>query len=133
MKQTKETVYRCDYCNKAMVSAGFMKLHERMCKNNPKNQHQCFKYCVNLIKDREDIKDENGNICGSSLISFSCKKRPDVELYSYKLERYKSKQQRLKNMVRMPLECELYEAEVGHDFSPELDSMAELNSEFTFK
>ncbi len=51
MRKTKETVYRCEYCNKAMVSAGFMKLHERMCKENPKNKHQCFKYCGNLVKD----------------------------------------------------------------------------------
>lgn len=113
MKKTNETVYRCDFCNKAIVSAGFMKLHERMCNKNPKNQHQCFKYCENLIRDRLDITDEYGHY----KIVFFCKKRPLTELYSYKLERYKSKQTRLKGMERMPLKCELYKAEIGHDFS----------------
>uniref|UniRef100_A0A6M3Y5D9 C2H2-type domain-containing protein n=1 Tax=viral metagenome TaxID=1070528 RepID=A0A6M3Y5D9_9ZZZZ len=123
MKQTNEKVYRCDFCNRAIVSAGSMKLHERMCKKNPQNQHQCFKYCENLVKEQFDINDEDGHKCSASEISFTCKKRPNIGLYSYKLERYKSKQKRLENMERMPLECELYKAEQGHDFSPEVDNI----------
>ncbi len=42
--------------------------------------------------------------------------RPDIELYNYKLERYKSNQKRLKSMERMPLECEFYKCEQGHNF-----------------
>lgn len=129
MKETKEKVYRCDFCNKAMVSKGFMVLHERMCKKNPKNQHQCFKYCENLIKEQYEVTDEYGCKIGESEISFTCKKRPDIQLYSYKLERYKSKKERLKNMERMPLECELYKTEEGHNFSQGID---ELSTKFPF-
>jgi hypothetical protein len=114
MRQTNEKVYRCDFCNKAIISKGCMKLHERMCKKNPKNRHQCFKYCENLVKDQFVIKDEDWRICGKSEITFTCKKRPDIMLYSYKLERYKSNQKRLENMERMPLECEYYILEEGH-------------------
>lgn len=117
MKQTNEKVYRCDFCNKAIISKGSMALHERMCKKNPKNQHQCFKYCVNLIKEQFDITDEDGYKCGASEITFTCLKKPDVELYSYKLERYKKNQIRLEKMERMPLECDMYRVENGHDFS----------------
>lgn len=115
MRKTNETVYRCDHCNKAMVSAGFMKLHEKMCKKNPNNQHQCFKYCANLIKDQAETRDEDGNVFLGQTC-FSCKKKPNVELYSYKLERYKSNKKRIEQMERMPLACELYECEDGHDF-----------------
>jgi len=132
MKKTNETVYRCDHCNKAMVSAGFMKLHERMCKKNPNNQHQCFKYCKHLIKEQFDIKDGYGHNIGSSEISFTCAKIPDIEMYSYKLERYSSKSGRISGLTRMPLECELYESLDGHDFSEPIDDISELNSEFSF-
>lgn len=120
MKQTTEKVYRCDHCNKAMVSAGFMKLHERMCKKNPKNQHKCFLYCKHLVKDQEPIRDEDGNVCGMLEASFACTKKPNIELFSYKFERYKSNELRCKGMTRMPLECDLYETMEGHDYSEHL-------------
>jgi len=127
MIETNEKVYRCDFCNKAIISKGIMVIHERMCKKNPKNQHQCFKYCENLVKEQFDIKDEDGYKCGKSEISFTCKKRQGIELYSYKLERYKYKQERLENKERMPLECAFYKAEQGHDFSIEIDTPELLN------
>jgi len=115
MKETNEKVYRCDFCNKAIISKGSMVLHEKMCRKNPKNQHKCFKYCENLIKEQFDIINEDGEKTVSSEIVFTCKKRPDVLLYSYKLERFKSKKHRIDEMERMPLECEFYEIEDGHD------------------
>lgn len=131
MKKTNESVYRCDFCNKAIISAGFMKLHERMCKKNPKNQHQCFKYCKFLIRGTNNIFNEEGYTTGYTT-SFSCAKRPGIELYSFKLERYKVNQGWIKDMERMPLECEFYECEHGHDFSEPIDCLDELNSEFKF-
>ena len=100
MRKTKESVYRCDHCNRAIVSKGSMALHERMCKKNPNNQHQCFEFCNHLNKEEA----YNGEI------SFTCYKRPDIELYSYKLERFKSKAERMIDKERMPLQCELYES-----------------------
>ena len=37
-------------------------------------------------------------------------------MYSYKLERYKCNQERIKELTRMPLECDLYKAQEGHNF-----------------
>jgi len=116
MKQTNEKVYRCDFCNKAIISAGSMKLHERMCKKNPNNKHKCFQYCKNLIlEDGERRTSEYGE---EYIIekSFLCEKT-GKELYSYKLERYKTNAKRIEKLTRMPLECEFYEAKQGHDFS----------------
>jgi len=111
MKQTNEKVYRCDHCNKAMVRVGLMKLHERMCKQNPNNQHKCFLYCNHLVKDKFEEDDETGNLN----THFYCHKRFDgIELFSYKLERFKGNQLRCEGMTRMPLECDLYETMDGH-------------------
>lgn len=116
MRATNETVYRCDFCNKAIVSAGFMKLHERMCKQNPKNKHKCFEFCQYLVKEQYvDEEDEHG--IRNYGIYFTCKKRPGIELYSYKLERFKSNKKRLENMERMPLECELYKDSQYYDIN----------------
>lgn len=132
MKQTNEKVYRCDFCNRAIISKGSMQLHERMCKKNPRNQHQCFKYCKYLDKHQFIITDEDDDKYGESEISFTCKKRPGVELYSYKLERFKSNRTRLEDMERMPLECELYKAEGGHDFDPMAEDADDLSFEGLF-
>jgi hypothetical protein len=130
MKTTNEKVYRCDHCNRAMVSAGLMKVHERLCKSNPNNQHQCFKYCENLVKELHKLHDEYGE---PSIIeaSFTCKKRPGIELYSYKLERYKRKKERLEGMERMPLQCDLYEAMDGHDFREVSDYLSDCDSDWS--
>jgi hypothetical protein len=114
MKQTTEKVYRCDFCNKAMVRVGLMKLHERMCKKNPNNQHKCFLYCKYLERDQEPIRDDEGNKAGWNEASFTCAKMPDVELFSYKLERYECNRLRCEQRTRMPLECDLYETMDGH-------------------
>ena len=107
-----ELVYRCAYCNKAMLSKGAMTLHERMCKKNPKNQHKCFKYCKWLIKNK-NVED--------GFSEFDCT-NPNCGyynkgLYSYKLERNSTFKDRVKedNLIRMPLMCKHYEIESGHD------------------
>lgn len=107
-----ELVYRCAYCNKSTLNKGAMTLHERMCKKNPKNQHQCFKYCKWLIKNRNAV---------DGIFEFDCT-NPNCEyynnsLYSYKLERNYRTKVRIKegNLTRMPLACKHYEIESGHD------------------
>lgn len=108
MKQTKETVYRCDHCNRAMVSKGFMTTHERICKRNPNNRHKCFEYCNHLQKTEIKGWDERWEQ-ERNFTEFRCAKQPNILLYSYKLERYKSKASRLIGMVRMPLKCDLFD------------------------
>ena len=90
-KITNEKVYRCDYCNRAIVRGkGSMVLHERMCRKNPNNQHQCFKYCKWLFKYTQTASyDEEETPIG---VVFECT-HPESklgELYSYKLERFKN-------------------------------------------
>jgi hypothetical protein len=113
MKETKEKVYRCDFCNKAIIQKGSMTLHERMCKKNPKNMHKCFQYCKHLIKDTATTCDDDGNRVNVGF-SFSCALNPDVEMFSYKLERFKSNAGRIEKMLRMPLECDKYELSDDH-------------------
>lgn len=92
-----------------MLNKGAMSLHERMCKYNPKNRHKCFQYCRFLNKE----SNEDGIIfyCGNDNCELS-----GQDLYSYKLERFHQNKSRIKNMTRMPLECEHYVIEeFNHD------------------
>jgi hypothetical protein len=113
MKTTDEKVYRCDYCNRAIVSAGSMKLHERMCKKNPNNRHECFKYCKFLKKENGYLEDEEYE----NEVMFTCEKQPELSLYSYKLERFKKNAGRIRDLTRMPLNCDLYEVAEGHNYN----------------
>ena len=119
MITTDEKVYRCDHCNRAIVSKGSMVLHERMCRKNPNNQHQCFKYCKWLFKYTQTASyDEEETPIG---VVFECT-HPESklgELYSYKLERFKINIKKIRGLTRMPLVCTLYECENGHDFGKE--------------
>ena len=120
MKATNEKVYRCDFCRKPMVRAGLMKIHERMCKKNPKNMHKCFEYCIYLEKTvlEADIPVFDEDPYSPREIKFKCTNEKcdlfDKELYSYKLERYERKRNRLEGLIRMPLECKHF-----RDDSPE--------------
>lgn len=111
MKTQQETVFRCEFCNKPMFSKGHMTLHERMCRKNPNNQHKCFQYCEWLCRDTSE----------DGFTFFYCANENcelyDKYLYSYKLDRNYLGKQRIKgeNLVRMPLKCEHYEIEDGHD------------------
>lgn len=125
MKATTEKVYRCDHCNKAMVSAGFMKVHERMCKHNPANKHACFHFCQHLVKGEAQELDEDTGRMITTGCSFTCAKRPELgEMYSYKAERYKTWAHLTKGKTRMPATCSEYEVDEDHwDFpSPNPDS-----------
>lgn len=110
MKETLETIYRCDYCNKAMRNKGAMTLHERMCKSNPENDHKCFQYCKFLLKDTDE---QDGSVF------FDCENEKseyhNKDLFSYKLERFCFNKDRISKMTRMPLQCDHYQIESGHE------------------
>lgn len=95
-----------------MFNKGAMTLHERMCKENPKNKHKCFQYCKYLYGERDSYDGE---------FHFSCENIKcgmyEKNLHSYKLEREYHGKKRIKEngLIRMPLECEHYEIESGHD------------------
>jgi len=110
MKEKLEPVYRCDYCNKAMRSKGAMSLHERMCNYNPKNDHKCFQYCKFLNKEQDNSTRETLFYCGNEKSEFLF-----LDLYSYKLERFYFNKHRIIGKTRMPLKCDHYEIEGGHE------------------
>jgi hypothetical protein len=114
MKQTNEKVYRCDHCNKAMVSKGFMVYHEKWCKKNPNNMHKCFEWCTHLRMEteKEEHETEDGTYFVPLEKSFYCEKL-EMSLYSYKLEkklcnRKDEFNKRIEGLQRMPLQCESF-------------------------
>jgi hypothetical protein len=112
MKQTNEKVYRCDYCNKAIISKGFMVFHEKWCKLNPSNHHKCFEFCENLVRTSIRSEDEDGYLIPDKY-EFTCTAK-NIGLYSYKLEKKFQKhpeilKDRIKGLERMPDECDNYE------------------------
>ena len=112
----QETIYRCEHCNRPMFGKGAMTLHEKLCSKNPNNRHQCFKYCKWITKDYiRTSEDEVETIfyCGNENCPFH-----DKDLYSYKFERLIMNREKAKTMTRMPLECDFYEIEEGHDDFP---------------
>jgi hypothetical protein len=108
MKTINDKYYRCDHCNRAIVSKGSMVVHEKNCKENPNNKHMCFQWCKNLIRtvDQVNYNAEDNSYNGKE-ISFKCLVTKK-EMYSYKLERFKSNKGRIKGLERMPLECQYY-------------------------
>jgi hypothetical protein len=100
-----------------MFNKGAMTLHERQCKENPNNKHQCFKYCKFLEKG----VNEDGET------TFECIKIGSgffgSDLYSYKLERLKVNVSRMVGKFRMPLQCDVYESDHYQNEITEYDRM----------
>ena len=105
MNTQQMTVYICEHCKRKMFNKGAMTLHERRCKENPNNKHQCFKYCKFLQKG----VNEDGET------TFECIKVDSgffgSDLYSYKLERLKANASRMVGKFGMPLQCDVYETD----------------------
>ena len=98
-------VYYCKFCNKHMLSAGFMTIHELHCRKDPKNQHKCFQYCKHLIKKRDMERTD-----------FYCE-ITKKHMYSYKVENkdwFCNGGSDFSEHIRMPLECKYYDIEDGH-------------------
>jgi len=105
MKTTNETVYRCDFCNRAIVSKGSMVVHEKMCKQNPENFNKCFQYCQSLQKDTNPVLDKAGDVV-TFHVQFTCLAK-DIILKSYKVKRNKYLMENFKDIDFMPKECDL--------------------------
>jgi hypothetical protein len=91
-----------------MLGAGAMGYHEKWCKKNPHNQHQCFKLCKSLKREIKVLWSDGED--GEYRYEFFCLKT-GIQMYSYKLEKialygYKKIPQTL---TRMPLECKLFQ------------------------
>lgn len=97
MTSSVKTVYKCDFCPKKRYTKKAMENHEKFCKSNPENWHDCL-MCSNLEKEK----------VGKETI-FTCKLLKQ-NLYSYVAEKKKlltKHPQSFKNLIRMPTECEV--------------------------
>lgn len=83
------------------MNAGALSKHERKCRRNPNNRHKCFEYCKHLKMDK----------CGINK-TFECLKTGEL-MFSYKAE-HRGLDFVIKNLVRMPLECNLHEPMTGY-------------------
>ncbi len=116
MKTTQETVYRCEFCNRAMFGAGAMSLHEKRCKKNPKNKHKCFEYCAHLVRSFNQTDFNEDEFLHTE---FTCAKT-GKNLWSYKAERFSSFDRFKPGRERMPAGCDLYELHPEHyDYTPD--------------
>lgn len=75
MKEVK--AYKCDYCRK--VSLNRLSHHEKYCKRNPVNRHECID-CENLVVDREVIRHNWDEMV--SIKTFYCKVK-DKKMHTY--------------------------------------------------
>ena len=96
MKTKLRNIYRCDHCNKYYISKYHAERHEKYCRENPNNQHACFKDCKHLTSGQdEEGKYFTCDITGKSLFSY----RAEATLHYASRDGFHK---------RMPLECEHY-------------------------
>jgi hypothetical protein len=111
MKTIQGKYYQCEHCLRKMFGAGAMGYHEKYCKMNPKNAHKCFEFCEHLNRTTHYVQssyygdDESSGQCNQT--EFTCA-ITGKKMYSYKREKMYW-QYVTPDMIRMPLECELYE------------------------
>ena len=98
MKAIETTIYQCSFCGKYYKMKHFCIRHEKQCKKNPNNQHDCYD-CRFLEVGRKKI--DNNQL--SSVKFFRCTKL-DKEMHTCKAEsRGFSKSL---NTERMPIMCD---------------------------
>jgi len=56
MKEKITAIYRCDFCRKLYLRRVACEKHEKFCAKNPANQHACFMFCKNLVRERIEIE-----------------------------------------------------------------------------
>lgn len=110
MEVTTGKIYKCDFCGKRQFRQCDMTMHERWCKENPKNNHKCFQFCRHLIKTSEEYDGEN--FVGHRTI-FTCELTKQG-MFSYIAERKRLPVINEKDSIRMPLECDKFEDEFTH-------------------
>lgn len=113
MKTELRKVYECEHCGRKMMSAGAMGYHEKWCKKNPHNRHQCFKLCQFL--ERKTVVDWSDGDSGHYHHEFVCLKTKQP-MYSYHLEKrhHYSFRSLPCDAVRMPLKCDMFQ-EMSYD------------------
>lgn len=121
MKTITGKYYQCEFCGRKMFGAGAMGYHVKYCRENPNNKHRCYGFfkdeCWGLCQhlERTEILVPSGyyedDYGGGSVVQtqFTCKKT-GKKMYSYKREK-QYWQYVTPDMIRMPLECELYSRE----------------------
>lgn len=111
-----QKIFCCEFCNKKHYRQNVITLHERQCRNNPKNKHKCFQYCK-FLKKHNDIFDENELNYPAEFrcINVKCELYNKL-LYSFKYERYNRNIENIEqnNLIRMPLICEHYVLDENH-------------------
>jgi len=128
MKTELKKVYYCDYCKKHGLSAGSISRHERFCKLNPVNKCKCFNHCVSLKKSAKLISPHcDPESSYSYKTTFTCM-LTGQKMYSYLLEKKANfKSEYIKDLVRMPLECNLYKEmssyEIERRYNPEQEEL----------
>jgi hypothetical protein len=114
MKKEIRTVFKCEYCGKHYFFAASCVYHEKVCRSKPANKHICFDYCKHLNLSYEwkpcSSDPEDG---GTNVSKFECLKTGQ-QMYSYKLEA-RAPQHIKPDMVRMPLDCNQFEAMTDHE------------------
>ena len=114
MKKLLKTVFKCGYCGKHYFVAATCLYHEKICRQKPENKHICFEYCKHLeLTYHWKAVSSDPEDGGQNFAKFVCLKT-GKEMYSYKLEA-KWPQYIRPDMIRMPLDCNLFQAMTEHE------------------
>lgn len=104
------TIYRCEFCSKYRLTRAAAVRHELFCRHNPNNQHRCFGCQFLSVENKIVGIDKEGAPLLSGHQHFTCAKTGQ-DMYTYIAERRRMLD-KLGNVERMPLTCDLYEPEV---------------------
>lgn len=103
------TLYKCEYCGKALFRRKMMEKHEDLCNNNPKNFKACMD-CKFLEKVQVDVHWLDGhpdyNANERKVEAFKCNKL-DKLMFPFSIERKKlhEKYDTYADQERMPNAC----------------------------
>jgi hypothetical protein len=104
MKTKIMEIHTCEFCGKYYKMKHHAKRHEKFCRNNPINDHVCFRDCKNLEREKIECRHSDGE-----RVAFICGHYPLYELYSYAAEKslYLMGEIRTNGcrMMRMPTKC----------------------------
>lgn len=83
MKQTTGKIYICDYCGRKIINPGACGVHEKHCRKNPRNIHQCMD-CIHLEVSVKSYTIDNGfSVENMTCKAFYCKAY-DKYMYTYR-------------------------------------------------
>lgn len=97
MESVKVTAFKCKFCGKKFFVAPTCQHHELICRQNPENDHPCFKFCKHLELTTEKIYPY-----GREVKAYNCKKT-GKRLYSNKALVNKHPVTQEEDYVKMPV------------------------------